>query len=408
MADENHALVFGATGLLGWGVLEQLLSDEGTFTTVTAVLRRPTTAEELGLDSVSDKLTLADGVDLLADDDVGGRLLERVSGVERTTHVFYFGEFDGSAGDLETETDGSKAFAAVDGEHREVEVNADMMRRVVAALNVVAPRLRSFVYGGGTKQYGIYAPGGTWPAPLQESLAEGEQQSMQVSPWCVYPVQRRMLAESSRGRAWSWTEICPDAVIGFTPFGSAYSLALHWGQYLSLYAREKGAGHGVPFPGSVEGYDSRFTPVSTRTLGRVAIFVGLLHLDDGGGGVDGKMINVADREDAVSFRKLWPEIVAWFDLVGVGPPESASTTTKKPGEYVHLHRALFKQAGKPRAVSCGVGAGGRQLDEVGWWLTFDRHMSLRRLRRLGFGEERDVVDGWVEAFERMREAGIIF
>ncbi|RDA85264.1 hypothetical protein CP532_2322 [Ophiocordyceps camponoti-leonardi (nom. inval.)] len=403
MADEKHALVFGATGLLGWGVLEQLLSGypgAETFATVTAVLRRRTTAGELGLDPVSEKLRLVDGVDLLAGD-VGGVLRERVHGVERTTHVFYFGELSGIV----------FAPLASGEEDREVEVNADMMRRVVAALNLVAPRLRSFVYGGGTKQYGIYAPGGTWSPPLKESLAEGEQSSR--VPSCVYPVQRRILAEASENKPWSWTEICPDAVIGFSPLGSAYSLALHWAQYLSLYARVNGAGHRVAFPGSVQGYDSRFTPVSTRTLGRVAIYVGLLHLDDGGGGVSGKVINVADSEEPVTFRELWPKITAWFDLIGVGPESSSSsssseTTTTKPGDYVHLHRALFEKGGKPRATSCGVGAGRRQLDEVGWWLSFDRYMSLGRLRAVGFAEERAVVDGWVEAFERMREAGIIF
>ncbi|RDA93513.1 hypothetical protein CP533_3980 [Ophiocordyceps camponoti-saundersi (nom. inval.)] len=390
MTSENHALVFGATGLLGWGVLSQLLSGyphKGTFSSVTAVLRRRMTVEELGLASASQPVTLVDDIDLLAGDveeKLGG-----VAGVEGTTHVFYF------------------VFAPLDGEeHREVQVNADMMRRVVEALNLVAPRMRSFVYGGGTKQYGIYTPGGTWSAPLHESLAEDEQSKLVQS--CVYPLQRQILSEACKDRSWSWTELCPDAVIGFSPVGSAYSLALHWAQYLSLYGRKNGRGHRVVFPGCVRGYDSSFTPVSTRTLGRVAIYVGLLHLGVDGGGVNGKVINVADREEPITFRQLWPEIAAWFRLVGVGPESSPSETQMKPGEYVHLHRALFADGGRPRAVGCGVGAGRRQLDEVGWWLTFDRYMSLERLRGVGFREEREPVDGWVEAFERMREAGIIF
>jgi hypothetical protein len=44
-----HALVFGASGLAGWGVVDQLLSDypvPGTFSTVTALSNRPLIVED--------------------------------------------------------------------------------------------------------------------------------------------------------------------------------------------------------------------------------------------------------------------------------------------------------------------------------------------------------------------------
>lgn len=40
----SHALVFGASGLVGWGVVDQLLSNypaQGTFSKVTALVNRP-------------------------------------------------------------------------------------------------------------------------------------------------------------------------------------------------------------------------------------------------------------------------------------------------------------------------------------------------------------------------------
>lgn len=44
-----HALVFGASGLAGWGVVDQLLENypaEGTFSKVTALVNRPFSVAE--------------------------------------------------------------------------------------------------------------------------------------------------------------------------------------------------------------------------------------------------------------------------------------------------------------------------------------------------------------------------
>jgi len=44
-----HALVFGASGVAGWSVVDQILSNyprEGTFSKVTALVNRPLNFEE--------------------------------------------------------------------------------------------------------------------------------------------------------------------------------------------------------------------------------------------------------------------------------------------------------------------------------------------------------------------------
>lgn len=49
-----------------------------------------------------------------------------------------------------------------------------------------------------------------------------------------------------------------------------------------------------------------------------------------------------------------------------------------------------------------------QLDSYGYWLNFDRHLSLRRLREEAeFSEEARPEDGWYRAFELFRKAGMI-
>lgn len=94
MSPTKSALVFGASGLAGWGVVDQLLSNypsEGTFSKVTALVNRPLKADDSYWPSPSlPKLSLISGINLTSE----GFMDEFVSKVEdigSVTHVFYFG-----------------------------------------------------------------------------------------------------------------------------------------------------------------------------------------------------------------------------------------------------------------------------------------------------------------------------
>lgn len=144
-----------------------------------------------------------------------------------------------------------------------------------------------------------------------------------------------------------------------------------------------------------------------------------LHPETCGGG---RLFNIADNEVPCKYGDLWPRLAAWFGLEGTGPAEvsiaqdnklkvgelsKTSTTTLTPGEYVTKYRDIFARQGCPEAVRKGVGYGSRQLDSVGYWLTFDRQLSLDRLKETGFERDRDPVEGWLESFEMFRKAGLI-
>ncbi|KAF4980523.1 hypothetical protein FZEAL_3458 [Fusarium zealandicum] len=386
MSEQNHALVFGATGLIGWGVVNQLLSTPTSFSSVTGVSNRPVDASRTFWPAESDtrpELHLASGVNLQSDN-LTSQLRDKIPGVDKTTHVFYF-VFSPHA----------------ESEEKECQLNSDMMRGLVSALNTLAPKLKSFVYSGGTRGYGIYIPGGIFTAPLQESMAD--DLPADYAKTVAYPWFREILTEASSGRGWTWTEVCPDVVVGFSPIGSNFSLALHWAQYLSLYAHSHGvAGNEVevPFPGNNEAYHARFTPASSRIIGRIAIHAALNSSSCGS-----KIINMLDRAEPTTFADLWASIAAYFGLVGVAPSDDSSA--QPPSEYIETHKHLFEENGKPNAIKAGVGAGSKQLDSVGWWLTFDRYLSAERLREVGFSEEIDPAEGWTEAFKRFQEAGIV-
>lgn len=351
-------------------------------------------------------------------------------------------------------------FTAIDDDIEEVAVNRRMFQNVIDAHGLLSPDLQFVAFPGGTRVsqinphvnlnlsmtqgYGIYAAGGTFTPPLHEDMVN--TLPTDYSKTVAYPAYRDLLHNASKGKKWTWCEVCPDAIvssvqsmqfrhcgladsikIGFTPNGSQFSLALHWAQYLSLYAHNHGIAANtqggnpptasVPFPGNYAGANSLLSPVSSTTLARFMIYASL-HPDTCGGG---RLLNVADNQDPCTYGALWPHLAKWFGLEGVIPAEDVqahdnslkvgelppSTRTLAPGEYVTKYRDVFAQQGRPDAVQAGVGAGNRQLDSVGYWLTFDRHMSLKRLREAGFEENLDHVRGWLEAFEMFRKAGLI-
>lgn len=75
-----------------------------------------------------------------------------------------------------------------------------------------------------------------------------------------------------------------------------------------------------------------------------------------------------------------------------------------PGEFIRQHKALLESAGVKGASVTHTD----QLDSYGYWLTFDRHLSLCRLRQEAmFSEECRPEEGWWQAFELFRKAGMI-
>lgn len=257
-----------------------------------------------------------------------------------------------------------------------------------------------------TKGYGIYDPSVTFKAPLVENMTN--QLPEDYAKTVAYPWFREILTEAANGRGWTWTEVCPDVVVGFSPIGSGYSIALHWAQYLSLYAFNHGIHDSnaekraeIHFPGTEAGYDAHFTPVSTRILGRICVFASL-NPDKLGG----QVVNALDNSAPTTFRELWPEIAGWFGLIGVGPSNNGSSLA--PSEYISKHRHLFEECGFPKGVTAGVGVGSKQLDAVGYWLSFDRQLSSEKLRSIGFAEQQSPAGSWMEAFGKFKLAGIIF
>lgn len=95
----HHALVFGASGILGWSIVDQVLKNypaSGVFTKVTALSNRTLGNEnsfwpKTGPDTP--QLRIVDGIDLTKGtaDEMKDVLRERVPDIQDVTHIYYFG-----------------------------------------------------------------------------------------------------------------------------------------------------------------------------------------------------------------------------------------------------------------------------------------------------------------------------
>jgi hypothetical protein len=96
----HHALVFGASGILGWAIVNEILNnypDNGVYSKVTALTNRPLTREEAIWPAPGGRrpeLNVVSGIDLTQGtmEEVREKLKERVPDIGTVTQVHYFGK----------------------------------------------------------------------------------------------------------------------------------------------------------------------------------------------------------------------------------------------------------------------------------------------------------------------------
>jgi nucleoside-diphosphate-sugar epimerase len=92
----KHALVFGASGVSGWAVVDQLLKgypDNERWDKVTALTNRPLNID-VSLWPNKDGLQIVSGINLLkgSTEDLMQVMKDKIGDVDNVTHVFYYGE----------------------------------------------------------------------------------------------------------------------------------------------------------------------------------------------------------------------------------------------------------------------------------------------------------------------------
>ncbi len=106
--------------------------------------------------------------------------------------------------------------------------------------------------------------------------------------------------------------------MGFAPNHNAMNIAEPIALYASLW-KSLGGSDEIPFPGSAESYINVHSDCGQDQVARLHIYASL-NPDK----TAGEAFNVADQDVPNSWRDVWPGIVAYFGLKGIGPSEKLS------------------------------------------------------------------------------------
>jgi hypothetical protein len=363
------ALIFGASGIIGWGVTRALLSypSPKTFAHIIALTNRP----------------LSQGESYLPIDSI----LSLIPHITEVTHI-YFASYTGhSLPYLERKA-----------------LNVSILSAAIRATTSLSPSVQSIIFFGGGKAYGL-----EFAAELPREIAPKtpfrEDTPRLPQPWgdnvfyyAQYDELLRLREES--GAKWRFAEVRPDAVIGFVPKGNPMNIAQNLGLWLSLVKDIQGDGAEVVFPGSWKAYTAKHSDSSQMLVGRFVVQVSLQTE-----GTDGQIFNIADGMS--TWEEDWPRICALFKLNGVGPKEGVVTGK----EWVMRYKDQWAGWVSKYNLKEGV-LEGNDWEFIGFLMEVesDRQMELQKARDLGFAGEMDgsdVVAGYASAFELMRAAKMI-
>jgi len=154
MSTGKHALVFGASGIFGWGVVNEILKgypSKTTFSRVSALTNRPLSREASQWPE-DPRLFTASDIDVLkgSQHDLETTLRERIPEIETVTQFFFFCESSWIQS-LGGELTSSLAYKFCDERVEESKINTDMIDRCVRAIEKLSPVLEHVILPSGTK-----------------------------------------------------------------------------------------------------------------------------------------------------------------------------------------------------------------------------------------------------------------
>ncbi|KAH7395595.1 hypothetical protein BKA64DRAFT_62366 [Cadophora sp. MPI-SDFR-AT-0126] len=372
-----HALILGASGISGWGILNQI----GTYPTstffshITGTTTRPFSLEKAHLSATDTRYCLVSGIDFTKRvEEVAKLLKDKVPSAETISHVFF------------------TAYVHKDDPDELKEVNTTLVRTAIIAIEMVSTNLKTVIMQTGGKGYGAQYPL-KLNTPFSESLPRIP------SPYAesvFYYSQVDVLKELSAGKSWTFTEIRPDVVVGFVPGSNVMNFAQGLGMYLALCKEVNGGGSSVPFPGTENGFRAFHTDTSQDILARMEIFAAI-NIDNCG---NGEAFNVGN--ETVSWSQVWPGVCQYFGLIGEGPEEGGQS----------IEEFVTQNVGAWEKLAGRTGIDPQVFTTYNWLFVhfmlvvfdFNRQYDLTKAKAVGFTDEVDTVEGYRIAWDRMRAA----
>jgi nucleoside-diphosphate-sugar epimerase len=347
----NTILVVGGNGIIGRNAVSYLHST-GQWSVIV------TSASPLDYESPARYVQL----DLLDEQAVA----KQAEQLWEVTHVLYAAYIEG------------KTLAA------QTQVNLALLRNLVTGLEAVAPDFRHITFIQGGKAYGAHL--GRYKTPALEN-------DPRHFPPNFYYSQEDFLREQSAGKAWSWTAVRPDIVVGFA-VGNPMNLANLIAVYASLCKELN-----VPFrfPGSLQAYHVLVNVTDATVLAKAVEWVAT-HEE-----CQEQIYNVTNG-DIFRWSQLWPRFAEYFGV------EYAEPITFPLKEYMEDKAELWQQMVQKYNLKSHT------LDELAQWpfgdfifnVEADAFFDVNKLRRAGFYEMHlDSFTSFRNQFEHLKAEKII-
>jgi nucleoside-diphosphate-sugar epimerase len=262
--------------------------------------------------------------------------------------------------------------------------NLELMENLVLGIEKVASGFRHITFIQGGKAYGAHL--GIYKTPAKET-------DHRHFPPNFYYSQEDFLRRQSEGKAWSWTALRPDIVIGM-----AIGNPMNLGTLIAIYAsmcRELG----VPmrFPGPKKAYDVLVNVADAELLAKGMEFVSI------NDSCSEEIFNFTNG-DIFRWKHIWPRIGKYFG-VDVDEPQTFSLAT-----YMADKSALWQE------MTRKYGLGDYQFEKLVQWpfgdfifnTVHDAFFDVNKLRRFGFNDMHlDSFDSFKRVFDQLKAHKVI-
>ncbi|MCC6532258.1 MAG: SDR family oxidoreductase [Burkholderiales bacterium] len=344
----HHALIAGVTGVVG-NALARHLAGRDDWTVAGCARRVPS-------DAISYPVI---AMDLMNARDCR----EKIRALSAVTHLLYCAR-------------APHGFEAKEP----IDANLAMLRNLIDALESIAPNLAHVHIVQGSKVYGSDL--GPYKTPAKET-------DPRVVDYNWYYAQEDLLADRSRGKAWTWSASRPH---GVSDRGAcvARSIAAIVGTYAAI---AKELGQPLDFPGSAAGYEAIYQCVDAELLAHAIAWITTQPQ------CAAQAFNVTNG-DFVRWKNLWPEFAAYFDLPlgSVKPTRLAEAMADKGPLW---DRVVRKHALLPLGLA---DAATWAYGDFNFSRGYDVMSCTLRLRQAGFGECFDSTTMFLEQMAVLRRS----
>ena len=346
------ALVVGATGVIGRGLMQHLdgLPDWHAI----GISRRPPVESHSAWSRYL-------AVDLLDPADAKAKL----GGLTEVTHVFY------------------AAFVNAPDQASQVAPNLALLRNCIEALDPAAKDLQRVVLVEGTKWYGSHL--GPFKTPAKED-------DPRCPPPMFYHDQEDFLRGFAETRPWSWCSLRPQTVCGFS-LGSAMNLMTLIGVYAAI---RKHQGLSFAYPGKEGAYRALYQVADAGLLARGQVWAATAEA------AADQAFNLTNG-DFFRWQNLWPRLAAFFDMEA-GPIETQSLTETMADKAPVWDEIVRRHGLQPNGFES---LAAWPFGDYCLGCDYDVMSSTTKIRQAGFPEVVDSEEMFLRLFAEFREARVI-